>query len=406
MDDTTVRPYRLTADCVIAGGGPAGLMLGLLLARAGVDTIVLEKHADFLRDFRGDTIHPSTQDSLAELGLLDEFLRLPHADMSQVGLRCRGQDVVLADFSRLPTRRHAIAFMPQHHFLDLLASASAREPRHRLLRRTRVTGLIHDGERVAGVQAEGPDGPVEVHARLVVGCDGRDSDVRRAAGLVPRRTRNAMDVLWFRLPRIGDERLPLFHAGDGALVVIDRGDFFQVAHIIRAGTWDPTPDALDRMRERVARLTPTLAERMAALTLDDVKLLTVRIERLRRWYRDGLLCIGDAAHAMSPAGGVGVNLAIQDAIATANLLAPLLRRGRPTPAALARVQRRRAFPAAVVQRVQSGLQRPMLFGSDKGLGSRGGLPLALRILRRVPLPRHVLGRLIGLGLRPEDVRQR
>ncbi len=399
MDDDLTR---LSADCVIVGGGPAGLMLGLMLARAGVDVLVLEKHEDFLRDFRGDTIHPSTQDALAELGLLEEFLRLPHADLSRVTLRYRGTDVVLADFSRLPTRRKAIAFMPQHHFLDLIASASEREPHHRLLRSTRVVDLLLDGDRVVGVRAEGPEGPLEVRARLVVACDGRDSDVRRAAGLAPRRSRSAMDVLWFRLPRDADEHLPLFHAGDGALIVIDRGDFYQVAHVVPAGTWQSTPAALARMRASVQTLVPSLAERLATVALDDVKLLRVRIDRLRRWHRDGLLCIGDAAHAMSPAGGVGVNLAIQDAIAAANILAPVLRRGRPTPAALARVQRRRALPAAVVQVVQSAMQRPMLFRPARRAGHR--LPLALRALRRATFVRHVLGRLIGLGLRPEHVR--
>ncbi len=394
------NPLKLSTDCVIAGGGPAGLMLGLLLARAGVDVVVLEKHDDFLRDFRGDTIHPSTQDALAELGLLDEFLRLPHTDMSRVTLRYRGEDVVLADFSRLPTRRKAIAFMPQHHFLDLLARASAEEPRHRLLRGTRVNGLILDGDRVVGVRAEGPQGPVEVRSRLVVACDGRDSDVRREAGLVPHRSRNAMDVLWFRLPREADEHLPFFHAGDGGLIAIDRGDFYQVAHIIRAGTWQPSAPALDELRARVTRLAPAFGERLTALGVDDVKLLRVRIERLRRWHRDGLLCIGDAAHAMSPAGGVGVNLAIQDAIAAANLLAPALLRGRPTPAALARVQRRRAFPAAAIQALQTAMQRPMVLSRR----SSDTMPLALRVLRRAAPLRHLLGRLIGVGLRPEHVR--
>ncbi|WP_260406055.1 FAD-dependent oxidoreductase [Microbacterium sp. G2-8] len=397
MDENRIE----TADCVVIGGGPAGLMLGLLLARAGVDTIVLEKHADFLRDFRGDTIHPSTQEALADIGLLDEFLALPHTDMPRVSLRYGDRDMVLADFTKLPTTRKAITFMPQWDFLDLLAGAGSREPTFRLLRRTRGKEPIVEDGRVVGVRADGPDGPLDVRARLVVAADGRDSAIRAAADMVPRRLASAMDVLWFRVPKERSDTHPFVLAGDGTIITIDRGDFFQVAHVIPAGSWSADADGVAAMRARISRLSLSLGERIGALAADDVKLLTVRLERLRRWHTDGLLVIGDAAHAMSPAGGVGVNLAIQDAIAAANMLAPILRERRPTERDLARVQRRRALPAAFIQRVQRVLQEPLLAPARS---SR--IPLPLRALQRVPFLRHVTGRIIGVGIRPERVRFR
>ena len=387
----------IETECVIAGGGPAGLMLGLLLARAGVDVVVLEKHADFLRDFRGDTIHPSTQDLLAELGLLDAFLQRPHADMPRVRLSWHGQELTLADFTRLPTRRKVMTFMPQWDFLDLLADAATRYPGFRLLRSTRASGLIREGDRVVGITGEGPEGAVTVAARLVVDASGRDSDLRTQAGLIPVGVAAAMDVLWLRLPKRPDEHYPFVQAGEGMIITIDRGDFFQIAHVIPAGSWTGSEQDLVRMKQRIARISPRMAEPVATVSTDGVHLLRVRLERLRRWYVDGLLCIGDAAHAMSPAGGVGINLAIQDAVAAARHLAPVLRERAPSERELRRVQRRRTWPVRVTQRVQRMMQRPLLSTSAPD----GALPVPLRVVRDHPALTHVTGRFIGLGARPE-----
>ncbi|HWS51283.1 MAG TPA: FAD-dependent oxidoreductase [Microbacterium sp.] len=384
-------------DCVIAGGGPAGLMLGLLLARAGVDVVVVEKHADFLRDFRGDTIHPSTQNILDELGLLDDFHARPHADTDRVTLSWRGTEITLADFTHLPGRTRVLSFMPQWDFLDLLADAADRHPNFRLIRSTKIERIIRSGERIVGVAGTGTDGDVEIRARLVVGADGRDSTLREAAGVDPFVIATSMDVLWFRLPKTPGDRHPFVQAGDGLLITIDRGDFFQVAHVIGAGTW-AGDDRLSRMKERVARISPRVSDAVDALVLDDVHLLRVRLERLRRWYTDGLLFIGDAAHAMSPAGGVGINLAIQDAVAAARLLAPILGRGEtPRPSDLRRVQRRRSWPTRVTQFVQRRIQGPLL-----STGSRR-MPMPLRLLGRFGVLNRATGRLVGLGVRPEHV---
>ncbi|PRB14810.1 2-polyprenyl-6-methoxyphenol hydroxylase [Microbacterium sp. MYb62] len=388
---------RIDTDCVIAGGGPAGLMLGLLLARQGLDVTVVEKHADFLRDFRGDTIHPSTQELLGEIGLLDEFLARPHADMSRVTLSWHGTELTLADFSHLPTSRKVMTFMPQWDFLDLLAGAAERFPGFRLLRSTRLDDVVREDGRIVGVTGAGPDGTIEVRARLVVDASGRDSELRAAAGLTPVGVAAAMDVLWFRVPKTAGDHHPFIQAGAGMVITIDRTDFFQSAHVIPAGTWTGSADDLRRMKERLGRISARLGEATADLVPEDVHLLRVRLERLRRWHVDGLLCIGDSAHAMSPAGGVGINLAIQDAVATARILGPVLAQRVPRPADLRRVQRRRAWPVLVTQAVQRRLQGPVLSSSDAG----SPLPRALRMLRDHPRLTRITGRFVGIGARPE-----
>jgi 2-polyprenyl-6-methoxyphenol hydroxylase-like FAD-dependent oxidoreductase len=388
-----------THDCIVVGGGPAGLMLGLLLARAGVRTAVLERHGDFLRDFRGDTIHPSTQQLLHELGLLERFLALPHADLPQVSMRFSGRRLVLADFTRLPTVRKCIAFMPQWDFLDLLADAGRELPGFDLRMRHDATALLRERGRIAGVVADTPEGPVELRARLTVLADGRDSRLRADAGLEPVGAPSAIDVLWFRLPREREESVTFMQVGDGALLSIDRGGFFQAAHIVRRGAWRGDEASLAGLRRRVGALEPSFRDRLEALRLDDVRVLRVRIDRLPRWHRDGLLAIGDAAHAMSPAGGVGVNLAIQDAVAAAKALAPRLATARPTEALLHRIQRRRELPARIVQSMQRRLETVLVRVAEPGAAVP--IPLPLRVVQRVPALRHVAGRFIGLGPRPE-----
>lgn len=384
---------------MIVGAGPAGLMTALLLLRDGVDVTVVEKHADFLRDFRGDTIHPSTQDLLGELGLLDELLARRHADMERVTLSWHGTELVLADFGHLPTRRRTMTFMPQWDFLDLLADACSRHKGFRLLRSTRIDGLIREDGRVVGVTGAATDGDVSIRARLVIDASGRDSVVRAEAGLIPVGVAAAMDVLWFRLPKRSGERYPFIQAGAGMIITIDRDAFFQVAHVIPAGAWKGSPEDIGRMKQRIAVISPTMRTAVASVTAEDVHLLKVRLERLPEWSVDGFLCIGDAAHAMSPAGGVGVNLAIQDAVAAARLLGPVLLEGAPRPVDLRRVQRRRQWPTRITQTVQRRLQGPLLSTREPGTP----LPLPLRILRDHPALARVTGRFVGMGARPEHI---
>jgi 2-polyprenyl-6-methoxyphenol hydroxylase-like FAD-dependent oxidoreductase len=372
---------------VIAGGGPAGMMLGLLLARAGVEALVLEKHADFLRDFRGDTLHPSTLEVIGELGLLDELLRLPHDRVPEISAQFGDASLAVADFRHLPVRCGFIAMMPQWDFLNFLATQAARYPKFRLRMNAEVTGLIEGGVKV---------GDEEIKADLVVGADGRNSTVRRLAGLEVETLGAPIDVLWFRLTRKDTDppgSMGRFDAG-AIFVLINRREYWQCGYVIRKGALDAVRAAgLPTFRATLERLIPWAADRSAEIaSWEQVKLLTVQIDRLRRWWRPGLVCIGDAAHAMSPVGGVGINLAIQDAVAASNILS--------AGGSLQDIQKRREWPVRVTQRLQILMQdrviTPLLSG-QKSVRA----PLFLRLANRFPVLRRLPGRLIGMGVRPE-----
>src|SRR5262245_39991466 len=397
----------LSARCCIAGGGPAGMMLGLLLARAGVDTVVLEKHADFLRDFRGDTIHPSTLAVMNEIGLLGDLLAIRHEEVAQLSAVVGDSTVTIADFRHVPAHCGFVAFMPQWDFLNLLAARAARYESFRLRMRAEVTELLEESGRVVGVRGLGADGPIEVRALLVVAADGRSSAIRHAAGLPGEEFGAPMDVLWFRLPRReSDPGSPLGRIDTGRIfVTINRGEHWQCGFVIPKGGVDEIRQrGLDVLRQEVSTLVPFLADRWSAIRdWDDIKLLTVRVDRLTRWYRPGLLCIGDAAHAMSPIGGVGINLAIQDAVAAANLLARPLAEGVVSTDDLRRVQSRRAWPTRVTQGLQLLIQRRVITAV---LGGRRPVrpQLIVRALQRMPVLRRIPAYLIGIGIRPEHVR--
>jgi len=399
------EPIRTT--CVVAGGGPAGIMLGWLLARAGVPVVVLEKHDDFLRDFRGDTIHPSTLALMDELGVLDAFLRLPHQKIRYLKADLDGSLTTFGDFGAL-RRFGYLAMMPQSDFLDFAAEQAARYPAFTLLRRAEVTGLLERDGRVVGVRAQTPDGPREVHADLVVGADGRRSVVREAAGLPLVQRSAPMDVLWFRISRRPDDRedtAGVVRRGR-VVVLINRATYWQAAYVVPKGhTADLQRGPIEDFRRILAEHVPFLADRVDELTgWDDVSLLEVRVDRLRRWYREGLLCIGDAAHAMSPVGGVGVNLAIQDAVAAANALAGRLRAGTVRTDDLHAVQRRRELPTRVTQEVQVLIQRRAIAPAIQGTGGPVRIPAPVRMLLRLPLVRGVGPFLFGRGVRVEHVR--
>jgi 2-polyprenyl-6-methoxyphenol hydroxylase-like FAD-dependent oxidoreductase len=397
----------LKTRCCIAGGGPAGMMLGFLLARAGVDVIVLEKHKDFFRDFRGDTIHPSTLELMHELGLLKRFLRLPHDEVVHVRGVVGDTPLTIADFSHLPTHCKFLAFMPQWDFLDFLARAGKRYPRFRLMMEAEATGLVQRKGRVLGVRAKTARGPVEIHAPLTVAADGRHSTLRAQAKLAADDLGAPMDVLWLHLSRRpGDPNEPLGRiAARGMLVMLDRGDYWQCAFIIAKGSYDKVrAGGLERLRAEIARIAPMLAGRIGEIkTWDDVKLLTVAVDRLREWSQPGLLCIGDAAHAMSPIGGVGINLAIQDAVAAANLLWQPLRDGALDLADLAAVQKRRMWPTRMTQRMQVIIQNRIIrrvLASD----AKPRLHWMFQLLNSFPILQRIPARLIGIGFRPEHVR--
>ncbi len=395
----------IRARCVVVGGGPAGMLTGYLLARAGVDVVVLEKHGDFNRDFRGDTIHPSTLELMHELGLLDEFLKLPHQEVPQLKGIFNGHLVPMTDFSRLPTHCKFIAFMPQWDFLNFFAAKAKRFPSFVIHMEHEVVDLIFDQERVAGVRAKTPDGDRDFRADLVIGADGRHALTHTRAGFDIEELGVPIDVLWMHISkREGDpEQLFGFFRHGKLLVLINRDDYYQAGFVIpKGGIEEIKQRGLPALYDDIVALAPFLKERITEL--DDwskIKLLTVQINRLRKWCREGLLCIGDSAHAMSPAGGVGINLALQDAVATANLLAAKLRERPVSLAELEQVQKRREWPTRVIQAMQAFIHRHVVTGRESRSGD--SLPIFLRLLLWFPPLRSLPARFIGIGPRPEHI---
>lgn len=395
--------------CCIVGAGPAGLMLGLLLARAGIDVTVVEKHSDFLRDFRGDTVHPSTLEVMHQLALLDGLLKLPHTQAPRLHAEIGGKDITLADFSRLPTKCRFIAFLPQWDFLNYVAQEAALFPNFQLVMQAAVTELIEKAGRIVGIRAATPTGDLQIRSALVVGADGRNSVVRDKAGLEIERFGSPRSVLWMRLSHKPDD--PPYVMGHGGprqgFVMVDRGDYWQCGYVVGKGSFDDVKAAgLEAFRTTVAAISPLPPERMDEVrSWDDVHLLSVRIDRLKRWWRPGLLCIGDAAHAMSPIGGFGVNLAIQDAVAAANILAGPLRDGTLTDKHLIAVEARRSFPTKATQKLQLMMQRDRN-NRETAEKRREGPPIFMRYIARWPVLAHLAGRLVGLGFRSECVQER
>jgi 2-polyprenyl-6-methoxyphenol hydroxylase-like FAD-dependent oxidoreductase len=383
------------------------MVLGFLLARAGIDVQVLEKHADFLRDFRGDTIHPSTFELMYELGILDDFLLRPHQELTSIAGVIDYTTVTIADFSHLPTHCKFVGLMPQWDFLNFVAEEARAYPEFHLRMESEVTDLILENGRVVGVRVKTKQGALEVRADLVVGADGRHSTVRKQAGFEVLDLGAPIDVLWMRIPRDNtdpEQTLGRFQAGK-ILVMLNRGDYWQCAYVIAKGTFDEMKRAgLPAFREGLLELAPSLGNRTEALKdWSDISLLSVSVDRLREWSRTGLLCIGDSAHAMSPVGGVGINLAIQDAVAAANALAQPLRARTPLDEPCRAIQKRREFPTKMTQAAQlfahKNFIRPAL--SHKEAAQK--LPLALRLLKQFPMLRRIPARLIGLGVRPEHI---
>lgn len=400
-------PNSISTTCCIAGGGPAGMMLGFLLARAGVSVVVLEKHGDFLRDFRGDTIHPSTLELMHELGLLHDFLQLPHSKLEVATAKIGDELVTVGDFRHLPVHCGFIALMPQWDFLNFLADRGKRYATFDLHLRAEAKELIEENGRVVGLHAQTPDGELEIRADLVIGADGRHSTIRERAGFVVDDIGAPIDVLWMRFSHRADDGFAaLGHIDAGRVfVMLDRGDYWQCAFVIPKGGFDAQREkGIEAMRQEIARIEPALRERVGELTsFDDVKLLTVAVDRLRQWYRPGVLCIGDAAHAMSPIGGVGVNYAVQDAVAAANILAAPLRERRMTLDDLRAVQQRREFPAKMMQKLQVLIQNRIMT-KVLAMKDKPKVPLPVKLLDWFPLLRRIPARVIGMGFRPEHVR--
>jgi 2-polyprenyl-6-methoxyphenol hydroxylase-like FAD-dependent oxidoreductase len=396
----------LTTTCCIAGGGPAGMMLGFLLARAGVDVVVLEKHADFFRDFRGDTVHPATLELMYELGLLEAFLKVPHQKVERLSAQIGAERVPMADFTHLPTHCKFVALMPQWDFLNFLAERGKRYKTFDLRMSTEATDLIEEGGRVVGLRAKTAGGALAIRAALVVGCDGRHSTVRDKAGFASDDYGAPMDVLWFRITRKSSDEADTFgHIEAGKMMVmLDRGDYWQCAYVIPKGGIDRiNAEGIDAFRVRVVSMSPFLADRAGELkSWDDIKLLTVAVDRLRKWWRPGLICIGDSAHAMSPIGGVGVNIAVQDAVAAANRLAAPLKSGQVGDADLAAIQERRMLAVRFTQWLQLTAQNQIISRVLKS-EQRPKPPLMFKLLKIFPVLQRIPARLLGVGIRPEHV---
>jgi 2-polyprenyl-6-methoxyphenol hydroxylase-like FAD-dependent oxidoreductase len=396
----------ITTTCCIVGGGPAGMMLGFLLARAGVDVVVLEKHADFFRDFRGDTVHPSTLELVYELGLLDAFLKVPHQKIERLSAQIGAERVAMADFTHLPTHCKFVALMPQWDFLNFLADRGKRYKTFDLRMSTEATDLIEEGGRVVGLRAKTPDGMLAIRAALVVGCDGRHSTVREKAGLESDDYGAPMDVLWFRITgKASDEADSFGHVEAGKMMVmIQRGDYWQCAFVIpKGGIEQVQARGLEAFRQAVVQMSPFLADRVGELkSWDDIKLLTVTVDRLRKWWRPGLICIGDSAHAMSPIGGVGVNIAVQDAVAAANRLAAPLRSGQVSDADLQAIQERRMLAVRFTQWLQLTAQKQIISRVLKS-EQRPKPPLMFKLLKIFPVLQRIPARLLGVGIRPEHI---
>jgi 2-polyprenyl-6-methoxyphenol hydroxylase-like FAD-dependent oxidoreductase len=393
--------------CCVVGGGPAGMMLGYLLGRAGIDVVVLEKHADFFRDFRGDTVHPSTLQVMDELGLIEGFLKLPHQRLQKMEGLFGGETIRLADLSRLTAKYPFIAFMPQWDFLNFLRESGKRFSSLKVMMSAEAIDLCRDGERITGVKAKTADGVIDIEADLTVACDGRHSMVRERAGLQVEEIGAPMDVLWFRAGKKLDEKESVFARVDPGkmMVTFDRGDYWQCAFVIPKGGHDAVKaKGLPALLDDIATMAPVLKPGLSEVkSWDDIKLLTVAINRLKRWTRPGLLCIGDAAHAMSPMGGVGVNLAVQDAVATANILAARLAQGCPSEQELDAVRQRREFPVKMTQRMQVVAQNTIVSAALKPGNQPLTAPLAMRLITAIPWLQGITARFIGLGVRPEHV---